>query len=146
MLNSGYSYFTGRLAVDYETAKRGIRLSFLGSAGRDIGKPDRANDRDVSSFYPAENTCLLNFSYREDGFVANGSLNFSFFLNANDYELHKIKQAQRQLEISRNNACDFGLRAFLKKKLPTGFPSRPASIITAAPASTWKMKPGARAF
>ena len=118
VLNSGYSYFTGRLAVDYETAERGIRLSFLGSAGRDIGKPDRANDRDVSSFYPAENTRLLNLSYREDGVVANGSLNFSFFVNAGDYELRKIKQAQRQLEVSRNNACDFGWRAFLKKKLP----------------------------
>lgn len=118
VLNSGYSYYTGRLAVDYETADRGIRLSFLGSAGRDIGKPDRANDRDVSSFYPAENTRLLNLTYREDGFIANGSLNFSFFVNANDYELHKVKQAQRQLEISRNNACDYGWRAFLKQKLP----------------------------
>ena len=116
VLNSGYSYCTGRLAIDYETGERGFRLSFLGSAGRDIGKPDRANDRDVSSFYPEENTRLLNFSFREDAFIANGSLNFSFFVNASDYELHKIQRARRQLEVSRNNACDFGMRAFLKKK------------------------------
>ena len=32
--------------------------------------------------------------------------------------MRKVKQAQRQLEVSRNNACDFGWRAFLKKKLP----------------------------
>lgn len=117
VLNSGYRYFSGSLDMDYETEERGIRFSFLGSAGRDVGKPDRANDRAVASFYPAENTRLLNLSYRENGVLANGSLNLSLFINANDYELNKVKYADEQTDVSRNNAFDFGFRAFLKKNL-----------------------------
>ncbi|MCU0235894.1 MAG: TonB-dependent receptor [Acidobacteria bacterium] len=116
VLNSGYRYYSGSLDIGYDTEKRGFRLRFLGSAGRDVGKPDRANDLAVSSFYPEENTRLLNFSYREDGWPAAGSLNIALFVNASDYELNKVRPAVRQKEVSRNDALDFGFRAFLKKR------------------------------
>jgi iron complex outermembrane receptor protein len=117
VLNSGYNYYTGSLAVDYETEKRGFSLSFLRSVGRDIGKPERANDPGVASFYPTENARLLTLSYRESGLAANASLNVSFFMNANDYELNKVKYASRQTDVSRNSAVDIGCRVFLKKDL-----------------------------
>ena len=117
VLNSGYRYFTGSVTASYEAGERGFSISFLKSAGRDIGKPERANDPAVSSFYPRENTNLLNISFHEDGLVTNGSLNFSFFMNANDYDLNKVKQASRQVDISKNKALDFGMRATLKKQL-----------------------------
>jgi outer membrane receptor protein involved in Fe transport len=117
VLNSGYGYYTGNLVAHYETEERSINLSFLKSAGRDVGKPERANDPGVSSFYPEENTNLLNVSYRENSLIANGTLAFSLFMNPNDYELNKIKQASDQIDISKNSAFDFGLRTTLKKNL-----------------------------
>jgi outer membrane receptor protein involved in Fe transport len=117
ILNSGYTYYTGSLAATYETGERRIDVSFMKSAGRDIGKPERANDPSVSSYYPEENTNLLNVSYREDALITNGSLNLFFFLNANDYELNKEKLASRQVDISKNTALDLGMRAAMKKKL-----------------------------
>jgi len=117
ILNSGYRYFTASLTASYETGARGFSLSFLKSAGRDIGKPERANDPLVSSFYPQENANLLNISFHEDALVANGSLDVSLFLNANDYELNKVKQLSRQIDIAKNNALDFGVRATLRKNL-----------------------------
>ena len=120
VLNSGYRYYSASLAMDYETEKRGLRLGFFGAAGRDIGKPERANDRTVASFYPEDNTRLLTLSYRDKGPMANGSLNFSFFIDANDYELDKVKYAEGQTDISRNHAFDFGMRAFLKTAIAHG--------------------------
>jgi len=117
VFNSGYRYYTGNLIAGYETEKRSFSLSFLKSAGRDIGKPERANDPAVSSFYPLENNNLLNISYRENTLSANSSLNFSLFLNPNDYELDKIKQSGQQVDISKNSALDFGVRTTLKKSL-----------------------------
>jgi outer membrane receptor protein involved in Fe transport len=117
ILNSGFRYYTGQLAASYETKNQSFHLRFFKSAGRDIGKPERANNPDVSSFYPLENTNLLNLSYRENALVANGSLNFSLFLNSNDYELDKNKIPSKQVEISKNNALDFGLRTYMKKNL-----------------------------
>ena len=117
MLNSGYRYYTGNLIAGYETEKRSFSLSFLKSAGRDIGKPERANDPAVSSFYPLENINLLNIAYRENTLSANSSLNFSLFLNPNDYELDKIKQSAKQVDIAKNCALDFGVRTTFKKSL-----------------------------
>jgi outer membrane receptor protein involved in Fe transport len=117
VLNSGFNYYTGNLVVAYETKQRAISFNFLRSAGRDVGKPERANDPAVSSFYPEENTNLLNIAYHDNSLVANGSLNFSLFLNPNDYELDKIKHASRQVDIAKNKALDFGGRAFLRKAL-----------------------------
>ncbi len=117
VFNSGYRYYTGNLFAGYETEKRSFSLSFLKSAGRDIGKPERANDPAISSFYPRENINLLNITYCENYPKASSSLNFSFFLNPNDYELDKIKQANKQVDISKNNALDFGVRTTLKKSL-----------------------------
>jgi len=117
ILNSGFRYYTGNLVASYKTEERSFCLSFLKSAGRDIGKPERANDPAVSSFYPVENTNLLNITYRENALVENGSLNFSLFLNPNDYELDKIKKSSKQVDISKNNALDFGVRTYLKKNL-----------------------------
>ena len=70
VLNSGFRYYTGNLLAGYETEKRSFNLSFLKSAGRDIGKPERANDPAVTSFYPVENNNLLNLSYRENSLGA----------------------------------------------------------------------------
>ncbi|HUU06598.1 MAG TPA: TonB-dependent receptor [Patescibacteria group bacterium] len=117
MLNSGYRYYTGNLIAGYETEKRSFSLSFLKSAGRDIGKPERANDPAVSSFYPLENINLLNIAYRENTLSANSSLNFSLFLNPNNYELDKIKQSAKQVDIAKNCALDFGVRTTFKKSL-----------------------------
>ncbi|MFH2107688.1 MAG: TonB-dependent receptor [Chrysiogenia bacterium] len=117
VFNSGYRYYTGNLFAGCETENRSFNLSFLKSAGRDIGKPERTNDPAVSSFYPRENINLLNITYCENFPKANSSLNFSLFLNPNDYELDKIKQASRQVDISKNNAIDFGVRTALKKSL-----------------------------
>ncbi len=119
IVHSGYRYVTGDLVVRYETAQRAFSLSFLKSAGRDIGKPERANDPAVASFYPEENTNLLNLTCSEKQLLENGSLHFSLFLNPNDYELHKVKQADSQVEISRNRAFDFGMRIGMKKE-PAG--------------------------
>ncbi|MBN2347073.1 MAG: TonB-dependent receptor [Candidatus Aminicenantes bacterium] len=115
ILNSGYRYLAADLAASYETPERSFTLNYLRSAGRDIGKPERANDPSVSSVYPSENTNLLTFHYCENAWIADGTLSVSLFLNPNDYELNKIKSASRQLEISSNSALDFGLRAALKK-------------------------------
>lgn len=116
ILRSGYRTVSGELAVSYERAARSFRLRFLKSAGRDVGKPERANDPAVASFYPQENANLLTVAYREGGWVRNGSLELSAYLNANDYQLNKEKQDGRQTEISRNDAFDFGGRVCLKKE------------------------------
>jgi len=87
----------------------------LKAAGRDVGKPDRANDPALASFYPQENTNLLNIAYRDDALIADGSLNFTLFLNPNDYELNKIKNAGQQIDIAKNKALDLGGRAYWRK-------------------------------
>ena len=115
ILNSGFSYYTGNLVFSYENEKRDFSVNFLKSYGKDIGKPERANDPAVSSFYPVEETNLLNIAYNEKSLAPGSALNFSLFLNPNHYELDKIKVASQQSDISKNNALDFGIRAFFKK-------------------------------
>jgi len=115
VLNSGFHYFTGNVAVAYENSERGFSINFLKAAGRDVGKPDRANDPALASFYPQENTNLLNIAYRDDALIADGSLNFTLFLNPNDYELNKIKNAGQQIDIAKNKALDLGGRAYWRK-------------------------------
>jgi outer membrane receptor protein involved in Fe transport len=117
ILNSGFSYYTGNMAFSYKNEKRDFSVNFLKSYGKDIGKPERANDPSVSSFYPVEDTNLLNIAYNEKSLAANSALSFSLFLNPNHYELDKIKAASRQSDISKNNALDFGIRASFKKVL-----------------------------
>lgn len=121
ILNSAFTCYTGNLIAGYENEKRSFSLSFLKAAGRNIGKPERANDPSISSFYLEENTDLLNITYREKALVANGSLHFSLFLNPNDYELDKIRKASKQVDISKNNALDFGMRTILKKNVNSRF-------------------------
>lgn len=117
VLNSGFNYYAGNLVVAYEAGTRSFSLNFLKSAGRDVGKPERTNDPAVASFYPEENVNLLTISYGDDALLAGGSLNLSFFLNPNDYELDKVKKAVQQVEIAKNRAVDFGGRAFWRKAL-----------------------------
>jgi outer membrane receptor protein involved in Fe transport len=114
ILRSEYRFLAGDLFVRYERPRRVLSLGFFKSAGRDVGKPERANDPAVASFYPAENTNLLTVSFRDDEWVRGGSLQLSLFLNPNDYELNKVKPAKEQVEVSRNEALDFGLRVVLK--------------------------------
>jgi outer membrane receptor protein involved in Fe transport len=115
ILNSGFSYYTGNLVFGYENDQRDFSVNFLKSYGKNIGKPERANDPSVSSFYPVEDTNLLNLVYNEKSLAADSTLGFSLFLNPNHYELDKFKAASRQNDISRNNALDFGIRAAFKK-------------------------------
>ena len=115
ILNSGFSYYTGNLVFAYENEQRDFSVNFLKSYGKDIGKPERANDPAVSSFYPVEDTNLLNIVYNEKSIAPGSALNISLFLNPNHYELDKIKAASQQTDISKNNALDFGIRASFKK-------------------------------
>lgn len=115
ILNSGFSYYTGNLVFVYKNEQRDFSVNFLKSYGKDIGKPERANDPSVSSFYPVEDTNLLNIAYNEKSLTADSALSFSLFLNPNHYELDKIKNASQQSDISKNNALDFGIRTSFKK-------------------------------
>ena len=115
ILNSGFSYYTGNLVFSYENEKRDFSVNFLKAYGKNIGKPERANDPAVSSFYPVEDTNLLNIVYNDRSLAANSNLGISLFINPNRYELNKIKTASQQSDISKNNAADFGVRASFKR-------------------------------
>ena len=76
ILNSGFSYYTGNFVFSYENEVRDFSINFLKSYGKDIGKPERANDPAVASFYPVEDTNLLNIVYNEKSLAPNSALKF----------------------------------------------------------------------
>jgi len=113
--NSGYTYFSGLVALNYRSAERDFSLNFLKAYGHNIYRPRRDNDPDRQSLYPLEDNSLLQLAYCEKEAIEGCTLTLSTFFNPNRLDLHKFRFSRGQFEYSRNDALDFGFKGVLKK-------------------------------
>jgi outer membrane receptor protein involved in Fe transport len=121
ILNSGYIYSSGLLDVAYKDKKREFYLGYIGGFGKDIGKPDRANDPGKYTTVPSESNQFFRFGYSEKELVKNGALELSLFLNPNTYDLSKIDTYKNRKDTSETRALNLGLKTTLIKTLGKTF-------------------------
>jgi len=121
ILASGYRYTNGEINLEWKTEKRTLHFSLLASAGRDVGKPERANDPDKYSVYPYENLTIIQGRFEEREVGRLGDLHADLFLTPNGYQLKKMKIGAAQEDISTNRSTDAGGRLFFRKPVSSVF-------------------------
>ncbi len=115
VLRSGYEYTTTGLALAWSHRRREASLRLLASWGHDVGKPERANDPQVFSYYPSDRNLVLNLAWREREIRPGLDLHLEAFTAPSRSQLRKVKRRLDQTEESRTAAFDFGWRARLRK-------------------------------
>ncbi|MBN2431515.1 MAG: TonB-dependent receptor [Acidobacteria bacterium] len=118
--NSGYTYFSGIVSLNYRSAERDFSLNYLKAYGHNIYRPRRDNDPDRQSLYPVEDNNLIQFSYCEKEAIEGCTLTLSTFINPNRIDLHKFRFSRGQFEYSRNDALDIGFKGVMKKNINAG--------------------------
>ncbi len=121
IFNSGFTNYSGILDLSLKGEKRDIELYYLGGLGKDIGKPDRANNPDSYSIVPRDINQLINFQYKEKNLVKNGSLGLQFYINPTRYDLENINVSKNSIESSETTAVNYGLKLNLTKSLSDKF-------------------------
>jgi len=108
--------------ISHQHKKREIHLSFLGSRGFDIGKPNR-DGLTQPTWYPQENQNLLQLNWHEKEVVSGGELFFHLYLNPNFLETkkEKIKSYKTNKSYSRTQSFDFGCQVSFGKKFSQNF-------------------------
>ncbi len=115
--HSGYSYYSGILDVSYMNEKRDFYLGYVGGYGKDIGKPDRANDPTKYSFVPSESDHFIRFGFNEKSLVKQGVLNFSLYVNPSTYYVQNENTKKKTTDYSDTTGVNLGLKSSLKKSL-----------------------------
>jgi hemoglobin/transferrin/lactoferrin receptor protein len=97
--------------------RREISLTFLGSRGRNIGKP-ADNSRTRPTWYPREDNNLMLFRWVEKH-VAEGRLTFQAYANPNFLETRRDTLAAYKTgeSFSRTESTDFGFQLSYGKKV-----------------------------
>lgn len=111
VLQSQYSQ-SGLLGkVVYDTGARRVSLSFLGSRGTDIGKPNR-NSATKPTWYPRENDNLVQLAWKEKS-VAGGELAVQAYANPNFLETRTQTlsgTAVTKDSFSRTESTEYGVQ------------------------------------
>jgi len=106
----------------YETDARRVSLSFLGSRGKDIGKPNRASAT-KPTWYPRENNNLAQLAWSEKS-LAGGELNVQAYANPNFLETRTQTLsggAKAKDSSSRTESTEYGVQVSYSKKIGEDF-------------------------
>ena len=108
--------------VIHQTEKREVSLSFLGSRGFNIGKPNQDSDT-KPTWYPREVQNLFQFHWLEKEVGHGGDLSFHFFIDPNflDTKNEKITTYKENESFSRTQSLDFGFQLSYGKVFSPGF-------------------------
>jgi outer membrane receptor protein involved in Fe transport len=102
----------------YETDARRVSLSFLGSRGKDIGKPNRTSAA-KPTWYPRENNNLAQLAWTEKS-LAGGELNVQAYANPNFLETRTQTMsggAKTKDSSSRTESTEYGVQVSYAKKV-----------------------------
>ena len=108
--------------VVYDTDARRISLSFLGSRGTDIGKPNRTSAT-KPTWYPRENNNLVQLAWTEKS-VAGGELAAHAYVNPNFLETRTRTlsgTAVTKDSFSRTESTEYGVQVSLNRMLGAAF-------------------------
>ncbi|MCP5105564.1 MAG: TonB-dependent receptor [bacterium] len=117
ILHSGYGYYSGILDVSMTDEKRDFYLGYVGGIGKDIGKPERDNDRDKYSVVPSESDHFFRLGYNDRQLIKNGIFHFSLFLDPSTYSLEKVDTGAGTVEGSDTRVLNLGVKATMEKSL-----------------------------
>lgn len=120
VLHSGYRNSSGILNFGWSDRKRDFSLSYIAGLGRDIGKPERANDPEKFSLSPRDDTQLLNLRWLERGILGRADLQVQLFFNPTFYQVDKINLVAGQLESAATRAGNWGGKIALFQPLAKG--------------------------
>lgn len=115
ILHSGYIATSGILDAYYEDDKREFYIGYIAGFGKDVGKPDRANDPYKYTIVPSESDQFFRMGYTDKQLVKNGALELSLFLNPSSYELSKIDVGKDRKDTSDTTVLNLGVKAILKQ-------------------------------
>ena len=103
--------------ISHMSEKREIHLSFLGTRGYNIGKPNQ-DSLTEPTWYPFESQNLLQLQWFEKG-IAQGDLSIQAYLNPNFLETKKetIKEYKTEESYSKMESLNFGLHLSYGKKI-----------------------------
>lgn len=103
--------------ISHISEKREIHLSFLGTRGYDIGKPNR-DSLTKPTWYPLESQNLLQLQWLEKG-VARGDLTIQAYLNPNFLETKKetIKEYKTKESYSKMESLNLGFHLSYGKRI-----------------------------
>ncbi len=119
--NSGYAYYSGILNLAYSTPKHDLFLGYAGGLGKDVGKPERANNPEKYALVPTESTHFFRASYRAKQLISTGSLGLSLYLNPTTYITEKHDLQKERFEKADTRVFNLGIKSFLKKDLSERF-------------------------
>ena len=106
----------------YESRARRVSLSFLGSRGTDIGKPNR-NSATKPTWYPHENDNLVQLAWTEKS-VAGGEMAVHAYANPNFLETRTKTlsgTAVTKDSFSRTESTEYGLQVSYARMLGASF-------------------------
>lgn len=108
--------------ISYSTEKREVDLSFLGTRGYDIGKPNR-DSLEKPTWYPLESQNLLQLRWLEKGLGREGELDFQAYMNPHslDTKKEKIQIYKEEESYSKTQSVDFGFNLSYGKMLSNTF-------------------------
>lgn len=121
ILHSGYISTSGMLDASYKDDKREFYFGYIAGFGKDIGKPDRANDPMNYTVVPAESNQFIRLGYADKQLVKNGALELSLFLNPTTYDLSKIDVRKDRKDTAATAALNLGVKTVLKKNVAKKF-------------------------
>jgi len=104
--------------VVYETDARRMSLSFLGSRGKDIGKPNQTSAT-KPTWYPRENNNLAQFAWTEKS-LAGGELSVQAYANPNFLETRTqtlTGGAKTKDSSSRTESAEYGVQVSYAKRV-----------------------------
>jgi len=103
--------------ITHENEKREIYLSFLGTKGFNIGKPNQDSST-KPTWYPLENQNLIQLHWHEKKVGEKGDLSFHLYLNPHFLETKKetIKIYKTKESFSRTQSLDLGLHVSYGRK------------------------------
>jgi len=107
--------------ISHMSEKREIHLSFLGSRGQNIGKPNQ-HSLTKPTWYPKENQNLLQIHWLEKGIGKGGELSLQVYFNPNYLETKKEKYDETEDYKSKESynkiqSLNFGAQLSYGKKI-----------------------------
>jgi outer membrane receptor protein involved in Fe transport len=122
ILQSQFTQANVLAKVSHLSEKREIHLSFLGSRGKDIGKPN-VDSLTKPTWYPRENQNLFQFHWLERGVGGRGELAFQTYLNPNFLETkkEKIEATKTGESYSKTQSMDYGFTFSYARKIGQNF-------------------------
>jgi len=121
VLQSQYTQGSLLGKIVHRTDKREVTVTFLGSRGRDIGKPNR-NSQTKPTWYPKEDQNLFQMRWVEKE-VGGGELSFQLYADPNSLETRtdSMDGYRTKSSTSKTQSTEYGFQLSYGKKIGKSF-------------------------